>query len=168
MTLAEFEEEVRRLAAGRAYSVSCVTTETRQSDGAGMKTLSWHAWIAGCRSGLNGDAFALLHWLYEGNSQGLELAIAPGIASVTVSDWAATTPPAKRIERGVIAPANGLESNECEHGAWPMAPQTAPPKSSDTCPHTAVSAAFFGDTESEHCLACNATRVNRGPWQQHS
>jgi hypothetical protein len=109
MTLEEFRGYVQRLAAGRAYTVALVTTETKQSDGTGIKTLSWHAWIDGHRSGINGDAHALLRWLYEGNAQGLELAIGPGMASVTVSDWSATTPPAK--DGGLTGRESNCEGN---------------------------------------------------------
>lgn len=101
MTLEEFGAHVRRLAAGRAYTVSVTTTETQQSDGAGMRTLSWHAWIDGYRSGINGDPYSVLRWLYEGNAERLELAIGPGTASVTVSGWAATVAP---VSSGKDAP----------------------------------------------------------------
>ncbi len=93
MTLEEFGAHVRRLANGRAYTVSLVTTETQQSDGAGMRTLAWHAWIDGHRSGTNGDAHSVLRWLYEGKPGGLGAATGQGMAEVTVSGWAAKVAP---------------------------------------------------------------------------
>ena len=66
LILPEFEAAVKEIAAGRPYSVILTTTETAASDGAGIKTLMWHAWIAGHRSVYSCDAHNALDWLRDG------------------------------------------------------------------------------------------------------
>lgn len=65
-TLDYFRSEVSKIASGRPWSATLATTETAQSDGAGMRVLMWHAWIDGHRSVYDGDMLAALAWLRSG------------------------------------------------------------------------------------------------------
>jgi hypothetical protein len=131
-TLKYFVSQVNQIAAGRPYSATFMTTETAHSDGNGMRTLQWHAWIQGGRSYCGGDMVEALKWL-SGKDGPYGISHMAGTyqehGKVTASGWT----------------ARGADRPHCTHEG--------------TVSATLGSTSDGRDVFIERCQVCNLTRT---------